>query len=176
MPNPDTTLLVEAILLVASEPLTASQLAAATGRPESEVTPALTTLAGRLNGGIRLSELHGRYQLVTAPAAGPTVEAFLQAETKTELSRPALETLAIVAYRGPIAKSGIEAIRGVNTEAMLRNLTGRGLIEEAGRSTEAGRPILYTVSHNFLQHLGLTSPHDLPPLAAESDQPEGHEN
>jgi segregation and condensation protein B len=98
------------------------------------------------------------------------VRRFLQEETNSELSKPALETLAIVAYRGPVTKSQIEAIRGVASETMLRNLLARGLILEAGKSQEPGRPIRYAISHSFLQHFGLTSAAELPPLPGAANE------
>jgi segregation and condensation protein B len=155
---------IEALLFVANEPLTSKQLAAATGSTISEIAPALKQLRARLTGGVRLSELDSHYRLVTAPEVTTTVGNFLRDEAKTELSKAALETLAIVAYRGPITKGGIEQIRGVASETMLRNLLSRSLISEAGRASEAGRPQLYAVSQAFLQQFGLTSTNELPPL------------
>jgi segregation and condensation protein B len=164
MPKPSLADQLEAVLFVAAEPLPADRLATATGASPAATTQALTELEQRLEGGIRLSHLHGRYRLVTAPDTAATVRQFLQYEAKTELTRPALETLAIIAYRGPITKAAIEQIRGVASETMLRNLLARGLITEAGKSNEPGRPLLYTVSHGFLQNFGLTGLHDLPPI------------
>ena len=94
----------------------------------------------------------------------------LQEDTNSELTKPALETLAIVAYRGPITKSGIDELRGVASDAMVRNLLARGLIQEAGAADEPGRPQRFTVSHNFMQHFGLLGLEDLPPIP--ESQPE----
>jgi segregation and condensation protein B len=164
MANPALTHQLEALLFVASEPLTTERLAAIVGATPEAATQALKELEQHLQGGIRLSHIHGRYRLVTAPDAADTVRAFLQDEVKTELTRPALETLAIIAYRGPLTKTAIEQIRGVASDTMLRNLLARGLITEAGKSNEPGRPLRYTVSHTFLQTFGLTSLRDLPPV------------
>jgi segregation and condensation protein B len=153
---------LEALLFVATEPLTANRLATATSADTQAVERALAELAGRLTAGIRLSHLNGRYRLVTAPDTAGVVREYLQAEAKADLTRPALETLAIIAYRGPLTKSAIEHIRGVASDTMLRNLLSRGLIAEAGKSSEPGRPMHYTVSHAFLQHFGLASLADLP--------------
>jgi segregation and condensation protein B len=155
---------LEAILFVAPEPISAKRLAQATGAGTAELDQALNELDARLLGGIRLSRLGGEYRLVTSPGVAGVIRQFLQAESKNELSRPALETLAIIAYRGPLPKSAIEHIRGVASDTMLRNLLARGLITEAGRSTEPGRPPLYAISHTFLQHFGLTSLSELPPV------------
>ena len=152
-------------MFVAATPLDARQLAAAIGAATTEVEAGLARLKTSLkNRGLQLVEHQSKYRLVSAPAAAPVVRKFLQNESNSELSKAALETLAIVAYRGPITKSGIEAVRGVSSETMIRNLHQRGLIVEAGKANEPGRPQLYTVSLTFLQHLGLASIRDLPPL------------
>ena len=164
MPNPELAIIIEAILFTASEPLSVGQLAKLTSAAEGEVTSALADISGRLTGGIRLSHISGTYRLVTAPEASGAVRSYLEDSSRQDLSRPALETLAIVAYKGPLTKSAIEEIRGVASETMVRNLLARGLIAEAGRSPEPGRPQLYAVSHTFLQHFGLTSAAELPPL------------
>lgn len=164
MTKPTLHQLLEAVLFVASEPLSATQLAKATGADLPDIQQTLDQLQTHKTNGIQLSHLDGRYRLVTAPETASVVQQFMQAEAKTELTRPALETLAIIAYRGPITKTDIEQIRGVASDTMLRNLTARGLITEAGKSSQPGRPLQYTVSHTFLQHFGLTSTSDLPPI------------
>jgi segregation and condensation protein B len=168
--EPTLDLTLEAILFTAAEPLTAAQLAAALGGvPVETVAAALAALSGRLSGGIRLAEAAGTYRLVSAPEAAGAVRKFLEDTSRQELSRPALETLSIVAYKGPLTKLQVEEIRGVASDTMLRNLLARGLITEAGRSSEPGRPALYAVSHLFLQHFGLTSAGDLPPLPKDAN-------
>jgi segregation and condensation protein B len=114
--------------------------------------------------GLRLQERNGKFQLVTLPAAGCLIETFLHVEVGARLSRPALETLAVVAYRQPVTRAQIEAVRGVDCASVLRSLLQRGLIEEMGRLEVAGRPILYGVTDLFLQHFGLASLDQLPPL------------
>jgi segregation and condensation protein B len=161
---------LEAILFVASEPLSLRQLSLASARPEDEVARALKNLASELTGrGLRLSHAAGTYRLVSAPEAAKVVLKHLQATTSSELSRAALETLAIIAYRGPLTKPAIDEIRGVTSDIMIRSLLGRGLIQEAGRATGAARLIQYCVSHTFLQHFGLTSTDALPPLEENTD-------
>ncbi len=169
---PDTALatIVEAILFAASEPLSLNRLAKLTGYQLGEVDLALTDIKHRLTGGIRLSSAEDTYRLVTAPETAAAVRGFLEDSSRQDLSKPALETLAIVAYKGPLTKSAIEEIRGVASDAMIRNLLARALITEAGRSPEPGRPQLYTVSHTFLQHFGLTSATELPPLPEVSSR------
>jgi len=130
-----------------------------------EVQEALSSLQNSTRkDGICVSVLDGHYRLVSAPEAAATVRRFLQEESSSELSRSALETLAIIAYRGPLTKTRIEAIRGVASDTMLRNLLARGLVVTAGKSTDPGRPDLYAISHGFLQHFGLTSQTELPPV------------
>jgi segregation and condensation protein B len=160
--------ILEAVLFSASEPLNVAQLAEVTSAGQDEVSAALTELRGRLTHGIRLAEAGGTFRLTTAPEAAAAVRQFLQDTNRQELSRPALETLAIIAYKGPVTKSSIEAVRGVASEAMIRNLIARGLIAEAGHAAEPGRPALYAVSHAFLQHFGLSSTAELPPLPEEA--------
>ncbi len=161
---------LEALLFVASEPVPVERLAQATGHDPTQVEAALLMLEERLHTrGLRLQRLRHRVRLVTAPEYGPLVARFLNLEATARLSRAALETLAIIAYRQPITRPQIEAIRGVNSDGVVRSLLEKGLIEEVGRAEGPGRPILYAVTEAFLQHFGLTSPDDLPPLEAWDD-------
>ncbi|GAC1601829.1 MAG: SMC-Scp complex subunit ScpB [Candidatus Saccharimonadales bacterium] len=160
---------LEAILFTASEPLSAARLAEFTGAEPAQVESALELLKARLTGGVRVAHADSSYRLVTAPGAAAVVAKFLQDSSRQELSRPALETLAIVAYKGPLTKAAIESIRGVASETMLRNLIGRGLVAQSGRSSDPGRPPLFAVTHTFLEHFGLTSPSDLPSLPEEGE-------
>jgi segregation and condensation protein B len=105
-----------------------------------------------------------RVQLASAPEAAPYIERFLGLDLTARLSPAALEVLAIVAYRQPITRAQIEAVRGVSCDAVLRTLVSRGLLEEVGRLEQAGRPILYGTTFQFLQHFGLNTLSDLPPL------------
>ena len=156
---------VEALLFVAEEPPSVSQLARALEATPEAVEEALRGLAERLKDrGLRLQWKGDRVQLVTAPEAAEDVRRFLGLTAGPRLSPAALETLAIIAYRQPITRAEIEAIRGVNCDGVLRTLLARGLIEEVGRSEGPGRPILYGTTFLFLQHFGLRSLEDLPPL------------
>jgi segregation and condensation protein B len=99
-----------------------------------------------------------------------TIERFLGLEATTHLSRAALETLAMIAYQQPVTRPQIDSVRGVNSESMLKSLLNKGLIFESGRTEGPGRPILYSTSPEFLQHFGLSSITELPPLElTESD-------
>jgi segregation and condensation protein B len=159
--------LVESLLFVSGEPVAAAQLARALEVDEETVASALRTLAAAYashNRGLRVQMHRNKYQIVTAPAAASHIERFLDLDTSSKLSGPALETLAVIAYRQPVTRSQIEAVRGVDCAAVLRSLTQRGLVEEVGRLDVVGRPILYGVTDFFLQHFGLTDLEELPPL------------
>jgi segregation and condensation protein B len=162
---------LEAVLFVSPEPLSIAQLSRAIGLPAAKLTTPLEQLKDRLAGGsgLRLSHLDGRFRLVTAPEADPAIRRLQGEPTKPDLSRAALETLAIVAYRGPVTRSTVDALRGVASDSLLRNLVARGLVREAGRSPTPGRPVQYQVSQTFLDHFGLTSLEDLPALDETSE-------
>jgi segregation and condensation protein B len=117
--------------------------------------------------GIRVQRHRDRIQLTTAPETAPVVERFLSLEATTRLSRAALEALAIIAYQQPVTRPMVDSIRGVNSDGVIRNLLSKGLLEEAGRSESPGRPILYQTTPEFLQHFGLASLEELPPLAPD---------
>lgn len=165
MKQADLAATIEAILFVATSPLTAGELAANCDAAEEDVIAALESLNQTLKSrGIRLISSNGAYQLATAPTLAAMVERFLGAQAKTELSRPALETLAIVVYRQPVTKLQIEEIRGIASDQTLKNLLIRELIIEAGQSSDPGRPTLYRASHRLLHHLGISSFDELPQL------------
>jgi len=112
--------------------------------------------------GLRLQRKAGRVQLVTAPEAAPAVERFLGLDLSSKLSPAALETLAIVAYRQPVTRAQVEAIRGVNSGSVLAGLLQRSLVRIVGRSDAPGKPLLYGTTRKFLQTFGLRSLDDLP--------------
>jgi len=161
--------MVEALLFVAEGPASAQQLAQALGASEEEVAAALTRLRqASADRGIRLQEDKGRFQLVSAPEAAPYIERFLGLDLSARLSRAALETLAVIAYRQPVTRAQVEAIRGVDCDSVIRTLAAKGLIAEMGRLEQAGRPILFGTTPEFLQYFGLQSLGDLPPLSDAS--------
>jgi segregation and condensation protein B len=130
-----------------------------------------------LTRGLRLQRNAGRVQLTTTPQLAELIERFLGLDSITHLSRAALETLSIVAYQQPVTRPQIDAIRGVNSDSMLKSLLNKGLILETGRADGPGRPILYSTSPEFLQHFGLNSILEMPPLARseETQEPEKDE-
>jgi segregation and condensation protein B len=156
---------VEALLFVAIEPVTLGQLATALETNTAEVNNALDDLENSLRArGLRLPRFSGRVQLTTAPESAETIERFLGLEATSHLSRAALETLAIIAYQQPVTRPQVDAVRGVNSDGVMRSLLNKGLIQEGGRAEGPGRPILYSTTPEFLQHFGLNSLNELPPL------------
>ncbi len=166
---------LEALLFVTAEPAQTSQLAAALETTTTEIEQGLKALEASLESrGLRIQRHGGRVQLTTAPEYAELVERFLGLEATTRLSRSALETLAIIAFQQPVTRPQVDQIRGVNSDSMMKNLLNKGLIIEAGRTDGPGRPILYSTTPEFLQHFGINSIRDLPPLelAQEEEKPE----
>ena len=168
---------LEAILFVAAEPVPTAQLATALDVSVSVIERGLNELDASLSTrGLRLQRHAGRVQLTTAPQLAELIERFLGLEATSHLSRAALETLAIVAYQQPVTRPYIDSIRGVNSDSMIKSLLNKGLILESGRADGPGRPILYSTTPEFLQHFGLNSILEMPPLARpEEAEPETEE-
>ncbi len=161
-----TESLLEALLFVAERPLRRRELATLTGASPETIDARLGDLEVALAGrGIRLLVDGDRVALATAPEAGFMIGRYVGREP-TRLSAATLETLAIVAYRQPVTKAGIERVRGVDAEYALRSLLHRRLVVELGRADAPGRPILYGTSVDFLERFGLLSLDDLPLLDA----------
>ncbi len=157
---------IEAMLFVSAEPVPITQLAQVLDVTPSVVERGLKELDDSLTTrGLRLQRSAGRVQLTTAPEFASIVEHFLGLEATTHLSRAALETLAIIAYQQPVTRPQVDSIRGVNSDGMMKSLLSKGLIQESGRADGPGRPILYSTTPEFLQHFGLSSIIELPPLA-----------
>lgn len=156
---------LEAILFVAASPVPVAQLAQALGRPLEAVEQAIANLEVQLaqGRGISLQRHEGKIQITTAPMLASIIENYLGLEATARLSRAALETLAIIAYRQPVTRPGIDAIRGVNSDGVLKSLLSKGLVQEMGRAEGPGRPILYGTTTEFLQHFGLSSLGQMPP-------------
>ncbi len=165
--EPDRLAILEALLFVAEEPLPLPKLqeVLADGQP-SQTEASLRELSLRLEEdgrGLMVQEVAGGFRLTTRPETHAWVQK-LQQVKPARLSRPALETLAIVAYRQPITRAEIEAIRGVAVDGVMRTLLERGLVRMMGRKAEAGRPMLYGTSAQFLEQFGLKNLGDLPSL------------
>ena len=160
--------LVEAILFVSPEPISAAQISTLLELTPREVKNALEELESHYQGrGIRLQYHKKKIQITSAPEAAPILESMLELETTSTLSQAALETLSIVAYQQPITRPMIDSIRGVNSDGVLRTLLNKGLIDDVGRAEGPGRPILYSTTTEFLKHFGLSSYEELPPLDFE---------
>lgn len=156
---------VESLLFVADEPVSAHRLSEALEVSTARVEEALDELALiYADRGLRLQRLERGVQLVTAPEAAASIDRFLGLEAQVHLTQASLEALAIVAYRQPVTRPEIEAIRGVGSDSVLRTLLSAGLIERVGRADAIGRPYLYGTTSEFLQHFGLQSLDELPPL------------
>lgn len=158
---------IEAVLFTQTTPVGLTKLCQLLQQPENVITKALHELNKQLaSTGLRLSHIGSKYQLVTAPEASGVIARLESSPLKTELSTAALETLAIVAYKGPISIREISDLRGVLSDTMVRNLSDRGLIETNGRSRLPGGAPTYRLSFAGLAQFGLTSTADLPPVEA----------
>jgi segregation and condensation protein B len=177
VPNMELSLAakIEAMLFVSAEPVPVAQLSQALDVTASVVERGLKELDESLaTRGLRLQRNAGRVQLTTAPELAELVELFLGLEAITHLSRAALETLAIIAYQQPCTRPQVDSIRGVNSDGMMKSLLSKGLVQESGRADGPGRPILYSTTPEFLQHFGLNSIVELPPLAAPVEVDSAH--
>ncbi|MBM5789897.1 SMC-Scp complex subunit ScpB [Candidatus Parcubacteria bacterium] len=158
---------VEAILFASAKPVAFPQLKKQLEVSDETLVAAVTDIRRRFNterSGIHLLEQDEKIQLVTNPALGEVVGAFLKKEASGPLTRPALETLAVIAYRGPVTKPEIEQVRGVNCSLILRHLMVRGLVEE--REDPARLQRVYTVSPDSLREFGVRRVDELPEFAA----------
>ncbi|USQ82040.1 SMC-Scp complex subunit ScpB [Ornithinimicrobium faecis] len=159
---------IEAVLMVIDEPVEETVLASALELPMEDVISILETLASEYadsDRGFMLRRLGGRWRIYSKPAYAPVVEKFLMGGQQARLTQASLETLAVVAYRQPISRARVSAVRGVNVDGVVRTLVSRGLIEEVIVDGEPGQAALYGTTDLFLQRMGLDSLDDLPPLA-----------
>ncbi len=156
---------LEGLLFVAAEPVSLTQLGTVLELTPAKMKAALNELDEALaTRGLRIQTHRGRVQLTTAPELAPLVETFLGLDATSKLSPAALEALSIIAYQQPVTRPQVDAIRGVNSDGVMRSLLSKGLIQESGRAEGPGRPILYGTTPEFLQHFGLKSLTDLPTL------------
>ena len=159
---------LEAILFVSDEPLPAAVLAQALEvdrRRADDLCAALQTRLEERGAGLVLRDIAGGWRLYSHPDAAEVVERFVLSSRQARLTKASLETLAIVAYKQPVTRHQISAIRGVNSDGVIRALQDRGLVVETGREEGPGRPVLYGTSPEFLERLGLPSLASLPSLA-----------
>jgi segregation and condensation protein B len=167
MSNSELNRSLEAILMVIDEPVSELILAQITETPTELVLTALQELAIEYEGsgrGFELRQVSGGWRFYSHPDLAAVVEKFVLDGQQSRLTQAALETLAVIAYRQPVSRARVSAIRGVNVEAVMKTLVTRGLVEEAGIEHETGA-ILYATTSFFLEKLGLNGVTDLPALA-----------
>jgi segregation and condensation protein B len=165
LPKPSTVQLIESLLFVAGEPITVAQLVHALELPADAIEAALDRLSAECAGrGVRVQRHGDGVQQVSAPEAAAAIERFMGVQPQNRLSAAALEALAIVAYRQPITRAQVDALRGVDSSGVMRALLGRDLIAEVGRLETVGRPIQYGTTQEFLRQFGLSSLTELPPI------------
>jgi segregation and condensation protein B len=165
--DPPEKKIVEAILLLADEPIAAQHIGEVLERPRADVESVLRDLADEYTAtgrGFVLREVAGGWRLYTSPDCAPWLERFARRSSHARLTAATLEVLAVVAYRGPISRAQIAEIRGVDSDGVVRTLLGRGLIRESGRDERSGAPALLSVTADFLERMGLRGLEDLPPL------------
>jgi segregation and condensation protein B len=165
--EPTLSAAIEAVLLVVDEPVAEVTLAQVLERPRQEVASVLRDLAAEYTAqgrGFDLREIAGGWRLYTRADCAPIVERFVQDGQQARLTQAALETLSVVAYRQPVSRSRVSAVRGVNCDGVMRTLTTRGLVEDAGIDADTGATLYRTTSY-FLERLGMSSLSELPPLA-----------
>lgn len=165
--EPTLAAAIEAVLLVVDEPVAEVTLAQVLERPRTEVAAVLHDLAADYTAagrGFDLRQVAGGWRLYTRAECAPVVERFVLDGQQARLTQAALETLAVVAYRQPVSRSRVSAVRGVNCDGVMRTLATRGLVEEAGVDLETGATLFRTSSY-FLERLGMSTLDELPPLA-----------
>jgi segregation and condensation protein B len=158
---------IEAIVMVVDEPVSTLTLAQVLQRPEDDVAAACAELAGEYRDqgrGFELREVAGGWRFYSSPQYDAVVQRFVLDGQQARLTQAALETLAVVAYRQPVSRARVSAVRGVNVDAVMRTLLARGLVQESGTDGETGAH-LYRTTEYFLERLGVTSLDDLPELA-----------
>lgn len=166
---------IEALLFVSDEPVTASRVAKILEAPQPVVENLLKALAAEYaeeNRGFQLREVAGGWRLYTHPAYHRQVEEYVLSWDTRRLSQAALEALAVIAYHQPVSRQGVNAVRGVNSEAVISSLIEKGLVREGGRDKSSGNAILYGTTRAFLERFGLKDLTELPPLEEFAPDPD----
>ena len=159
--------LLEALLLVSDDYVSATDLAKVMGAAPGDVASALAELSAEYadaNRGFQLREVAGGWRLFTHPAFHDQVAAYVLSWDQRRLSQAALETLAVIAYHQPVSREGVRAVRGVNSDGVIASLREKGLVREVGHDAERGQAVLFGTTRAFLERFGLRSIRDLPPL------------
>ncbi len=165
---------IEALLFVSDEPVSAARIAEILELPVGKVSSALNGIAEEYRAderGFQLREVAGGWRLYTHPAYHDQIEQYVLSWDTRKLSQAALEALSVIAYHQPVARAGVNAVRGVNSEAVISSLIEKGLVREVGRSAEAGNAILYGTTRTFLEKFGLRDLDGLPPLEEFAPDP-----
>lgn len=166
--------ILEALLFVTDEPVAAARVAKLLDREEKHITAALEKLRDEYAAderGFQLREVAGGWRLYTHPAFHPQIEQMVLSWDTRRLSQAALEALAVIAYHQPVTRQGVNAVRGVNSEAVIASLQEKGLVREAGRDKNQGNAVLYGTSRTFLEKFGLKDISELPPLEEFAPDP-----
>jgi len=164
----DKKKIVESLLFVSKRPVSAEELSGVTGFPFGEIDAAISEITSDYESrGLQVIRLANGFIVATRPQYSEFVSGFLNSPVSVTLSQQSLETLSIIAYRQPITKAEVEAIRGVMCDGTIATLHDRKLIKESGRADTVGRPILYSTTVDFLKHFGLHDLGDLPDLPDE---------
>jgi segregation and condensation protein B len=164
---PSLSAAIEALLLLTDEPMPAMELAQITKEPLPEVEQTLKDLSAEYTEAMRgfdLREVAGGWRFYTRSECSPLIERWVVDGQQAKLTQAALETLSVIAYRQPVTRGRVSAVRGVNVDGVIKTLLTRGLIQEAGTENESGA-IFYKTTSFFLERLGISSLEDLPPLA-----------
>jgi segregation and condensation protein B len=160
--------IIEALIFVSDNPISVNQISEIlkdTGEDViRQIIQELNEEYKVTNRSFTIQEVAGGFRMVTKPELAPWLRAFYRSKVKERLTRPSLETLAIIAYKQPVTKPEIEAIRGVNVDGVITTLLDRNLIRIAGRKDTSGRPLLYATTDEFLEHFGLKSLSEIPKL------------
>lgn len=158
---------LEMFLFLSGEPLTVKEIKSSTGFSDTEITDLMDELIAEYNerqGGVMIGRIAGGYQMHTNPSYADFAVKFRGSAKPQKLSMPALETLAIIAYRQPLTKVEVEEIRGVNSDGVVKTLLDRRLIKIVGRKEAPGKPLLYGTTREFLEYFGLKDLTELPTL------------
>jgi len=173
MTNEEAKKILEVLLFSSDRPLNVSHMSEVLEEKDPKATRELANELKKeyeeSNRPVSIIEVAGGFQLATDPYYAPWIRKMYKQDKASRLSMPALETLAIIAYRQPITRSEIEAIRGVNVDGVIHSLLERSLIKSAGRKDAPGRPILYNTTSEFMRHFGVNSLEDLPKLKEFSE-------
>jgi len=167
MENTEKKHLLEALIFISGDPVSAKDLSKLTEIPEQDITALLREIMSEYNnrrGGLLIAEVANGYQMVTNPDFSPWIKKLRKTTASSKLSQAALETLAIIAYKQPLTKPEVEDLRGVNSDGVVKSLLEKRLIKILGKKEVPGKPLLYGTSREFLQFFGLKDLSELPTL------------